>query len=153
MSTILFLYLKHLPHIPCFLIFPMPLVSLHLDLVFFRYDLFPKNTCFRLGFGLVTNPRFLSNCLWNCNAKGFEFQNVDIRTCFGSGFLACISQSLYKKNCSESSKMNRFVQAGLEERALIPNVMQQSPKNNIKRAETDNKRVRNALTMNDIDKY
>ena len=49
--------------------------------------------------------------------------------------------------------MTRFVEASPEERAPIPNVMQTSPKNNIKRAEIDNKRVIHTLTMNNKDKY
>ena len=49
--------------------------------------------------------------------------------------------------------MALFVEASPEERALIPNVMQQSPRNSIKIAEKDNKRVIHTLTMNNIDKY
>ena len=37
--------------------------------------------------------------------------------------------------------MARFAEASPEERAMIPNVMQPSPKYSIKRAEIDNKRV------------
>ena len=51
---------------------------------------------------------------------------------FGSGFLNSISESLYKKSCSERFKMTRFAEASPEERALIPNVMQPSPKYSIK---------------------
>ena len=55
--------------------------------------------------------------------------------------------------CSENSKMTRFAEANLEERALIPNVMLPSPRNNIEIVEIDNKRVIHALTMNNWDKY
>ena len=36
---------------------------------------------------------------------------------------------------------------------MIPNVMQPSPRNSIKRVEIDNKRVIHTLTMNNRDKY
>ena len=49
--------------------------------------------------------------------------------------------------------MTRFAKASLKERVLIPNVMQQSPRNSIKRAEIDNKRLIHTLTMNNRDKY
>ena len=49
--------------------------------------------------------------------------------------------------------MTNFAEASLEERALIPNVMQPSPKYSIKRVEIENKRVIHALTINNIDKY
>ena len=49
--------------------------------------------------------------------------------------------------------MTCFAEASSKERDLIPNVMQQSPKNSIKRAEVDNKRVIHALTMTNKDKY
>ena len=49
--------------------------------------------------------------------------------------------------------MARFAKSSPEERALIPNVMQPSPRNSIKRAEIDNKRVIHALIMNNRDKY
>ena len=52
-SNILFMYMKILPEIPYSIFFHMQLVSLHLDLGFLGYDLFPKNTCFRLAVGLV----------------------------------------------------------------------------------------------------
>ena len=48
--------------------------------------------------------------------------------------------------------MTRFAEASPEERALIPNVMQPSPINNIKIAEIDQKRVIHALIMKNIDK-
>ena len=48
--------------------------------------------------------------------------------------------------------MTRFAEANPEERALIPNVMQPSPKINIKREEIDNARVIHALIMNNRDK-
>ena len=48
--------------------------------------------------------------------------------------------------------MTRFAKASPEERALIPNFMQPSPKNSIKRAERDNKRVIHALIMENKDK-
>ena len=46
-----------------------------------------------------------------------------------------------------------LAEISLEERALIPNVMHPSPRNSIKRAEIENKRVIHALTMKDRDKY
>ena len=49
--------------------------------------------------------------------------------------------------------MTRFAEASPEERALIPNVMQRSPRSSIKRAEIDNKRVIHTLKRNNIDKY
>ena len=49
--------------------------------------------------------------------------------------------------------MTHFAEASPEERDLIPNVMQPSPRNIIKRVEIDNKRVIHALTMNNRDKY
>ena len=42
-----------------------------------------------------------------------------------------------KENCIENPKMTSFAEASLEERAMTPNVMQPSPKNNIKRVEID----------------
>ena len=48
--------------------------------------------------------------------------------------------------------MTHFAEASPEERALIPNVMKPSPKNNIKIAEIDQKRVIHAFIMNNIDK-
>ena len=44
--------------------------------------------------------------------------------------------------------MSRFAEASPEERDLIPNVMQPSPINSIKRVEIENKRVIHALIMN-----
>ena len=44
--------------------------------------------------------------------------------------------------------MTRFAKASVEERALIPNVMQPSTKNGIKRVEMENKRVIHALIIN-----
>ena len=44
--------------------------------------------------------------------------------------------------------MTRFEEISLEERAVIPNIMQPSPKNSIKRVEIDNKRLIHALKMN-----
>ena len=44
--------------------------------------------------------------------------------------------------------MTRFAEASPEERALIPNVMQPSPRNSIQSAEIDKKKVIHALTMN-----
>ena len=55
-----------------------------------------------------------------------------------------------KKSCSENSKMTRFAEASLEERALIPNVMQASPRNSIKREKIDKKRVIHALIIKNI---
>ena len=49
--------------------------------------------------------------------------------------------------------MNHFAEASPEERAMIRNVMQPSPRNSIKRAEIDNKRVLHALTVKNVDKY
>ena len=49
--------------------------------------------------------------------------------------------------------MTRFVEAKPEERALIPNVMQPSPRNSIKIEEIDQKRVIYALIMNNRDEY
>ena len=49
--------------------------------------------------------------------------------------------------------MTHFVETSPEERALIPNVMQPSPRNSIKREEIENKILIHALTMNNIDKY
>ena len=49
--------------------------------------------------------------------------------------------------------MTHFAEASPEERAMIPNVMQPSPINSIKWAEIDNKRVIQALKMNNKDKY
>ena len=43
--------------------------------------------------------------------------------------------------------MTRFAKASVEERALIPNVMQGSPRNSIKREEINKKRVIHALKM------
>ena len=48
--------------------------------------------------------------------------------------------------------MIHFTEVSLEERALIPNVMQPSPKNNIKITEIEQNRVIHALIMNNIDK-
>ena len=47
--------------------------------------------------------------------------------------------------------MTCFVEANPEERALIPNVMQRSPRNNIKIVEIDQNRVIHALLMNNRD--
>ena len=49
--------------------------------------------------------------------------------------------------------MTRFAEVSPEERSLIPNVMQPSHRNSIKREEIDNKRVIHALKMNNRDKY
>ena len=49
--------------------------------------------------------------------------------------------------------MTHFAKASLEERALIPNVMQPSPINSIRIEEIDKKRVSHALKMNNRDKY
>ena len=49
--------------------------------------------------------------------------------------------------------MTRFAKANPEERALISNVMQPSPRNSIKREEIYNKRVIHPLEMNNRDKY
>ena len=49
--------------------------------------------------------------------------------------------------------MTRFAEASTKERALIPNVMQPSPRNNIKIVEIYNKKVIHALAMNNIYKY
>ena len=49
--------------------------------------------------------------------------------------------------------MIHFAKASPEERALIPNFMQPSPKNSIKRKDIDKKRVIHALIMNNIDEY
>ena len=49
-------------------------------------------------------------------------------------------------------KITCFVEASPEERALLLNVMQPSPRNNIKIAEIDQKRVIHALIMNNKDK-
>ena len=43
--------------------------------------------------------------------------------------------------------MTRFEEINLEERALIPNIMQPSPKNSIKIVEIDEKKVFHALMM------
>ena len=48
--------------------------------------------------------------------------------------------------------MTCFAEASPKERALIPNVMKQSPRNNIKREEIDKKRVIHTLVMNNSDK-
>ena len=48
--------------------------------------------------------------------------------------------------------MTRFVEANPEERALIPKCMQPSPRNSIKIAKIDNKRVMHALIMNKREK-
>ena len=55
--------------------------------------------------------------------------------------------------CIKNSKMTRFAEASLKERALIPNFMQPSPRYSIKREEIENKRVIHALTMNNRYKY
>ena len=49
--------------------------------------------------------------------------------------------------------MTIFAEVSPKERALIPNVMQPSPRYSIKREEIENKRVIHALTMNNRDKY
>ena len=49
--------------------------------------------------------------------------------------------------------MTRFAEASPEERDLIPNVMQPSPRNSKKREEIDYKRVIHALNMKNRDKY
>ena len=49
--------------------------------------------------------------------------------------------------------MIRFVETSPEERALLPNVMQPSPRNKIKILEIDKKRVIHALKMNNIYKH
>ena len=49
--------------------------------------------------------------------------------------------------------MTHFAEANPEERALIPNVMQPSPRNSIKRAEIHKKRVIHVSTMKNKDKY
>ena len=48
--------------------------------------------------------------------------------------------------------MTCFIEVSPKERALIPNVMQPSPRNSIKREEIDNKRVIHDLTMKNRDK-
>ena len=48
--------------------------------------------------------------------------------------------------------MTHFAEASPEERALIPNVMQPSPRYSIKIEEIENKRVIHTLKMNNIDK-
>ena len=48
--------------------------------------------------------------------------------------------------------MTRFVESSPEERAMIPNIMQPSPINNIKIEEIDQKRAIHALIMNNRDK-
>ena len=48
--------------------------------------------------------------------------------------------------------MTRFAEASLEKRALIPNVMKPSPKNNIKIEKIDQKIVLCSLIMNNRDK-
>ena len=48
--------------------------------------------------------------------------------------------------------MNYFAEASPEERAMIPNVMQPSPRNNIKIEQIDKKRVINALINKNKDK-
>ena len=45
-----------------------------------------------------------------------------------------------------------FAESNPEERAMIPNVMQPSPRNNIQIEEIDQKRVIHALIMNNKDK-
>ena len=50
------------------------------------------------------------------------------------------------------SNMTRFREASPEERALIPNVMQPSPRNNIEREEIEKKIVIKALIINHRDK-
>ena len=123
-----------------------------MDLVFLIYDLFPKNAYFRLGLGLVKNPIFFCNYLWHCNGPGSEFWTRDIFSCFGSGFLTSISASLYKTICSKSDKITHIAEANPEERALIPNVMQPSPRYTIKRDKIDNKRAIHSLIMKEKDK-
>ena len=49
--------------------------------------------------------------------------------------------------------MTHFVEAIIEERDLIPNVMQPSPRNSIKRVEIEKKRVIHTLIMNNRDEY
>ena len=49
--------------------------------------------------------------------------------------------------------MTRFAEVSPEERALIPNVMQPSPRNSIKRVEIEKKRVIHTLIMNNRDEY
>ena len=49
--------------------------------------------------------------------------------------------------------MTCFAEVSPEERAPIPNVMQPSPRYNIKREEIDYKRVIHALNMKNRDKY
>ena len=49
--------------------------------------------------------------------------------------------------------MTRFAEASPEERDLIPNVMQPSPKFSIKRREIDKKRLIHTLTMKNKDNY
>ena len=44
--------------------------------------------------------------------------------------------------------MARFAESNPEERALIPNIMQPSPRDNIKIEEINQKRVIHALIMN-----
>ena len=56
-----------------------------------------------------------------------------------------------KKNCRKNSNMTCFVESNPEERALIPNVMQPSPRNSIKITEIDQKRVIHALIMKNED--
>ena len=48
--------------------------------------------------------------------------------------------------------MTHFAEASPKERDIKPNVMQPSPKNSIKRAEVDKKRVIHALIMKNRDK-
>ena len=48
--------------------------------------------------------------------------------------------------------MTHFAEASPEERALIPNVMQPGPRNNMQIAEIDQKRVIHALIMNNGNK-
>ena len=48
--------------------------------------------------------------------------------------------------------MTRFAEASPKERALIPNVMQPSPKNSIKREGIDQKRLIHILIINNRDK-
>ena len=49
--------------------------------------------------------------------------------------------------------MNCFAEASTKERALIPNVMQPSPRNSIKITEIDQKRVIHALIIKNEDEY
>ena len=49
--------------------------------------------------------------------------------------------------------MTRFAEVSPEERSLIPNVMQPSHRNSIKRVEINNKKVIHTLIMNNRDKY